>query len=123
MNDSNFIAEIGIGATLAALLILMAYPFKNWMPDMFTMLVLGMAIVLFAVFAVFVWRESAQDEREQLHKMVASRIGFLVGSSVLLLGIVVEMFGRHEVNTWLLLALAGMVGGKILGLMWSRNRY
>lgn len=118
---NDFVQEICISLVLICLLILFVNPFGFWMPTiLLTMMVLGL-IVVFSLFAIFLWRENARDEREGLHKMIAGRIGLLVGTAVLVAGIIVQSF-KHELDFWLVLTLGIMILAKILGLMYSRMK-
>jgi len=85
------------------------------------MMVLGL-IVVFFVFASFVWRENARDEREGLHKMMAGRIAFLAGTATLVIAIIIQSF-RHELDFWLVLTLGIMILAKIIGLLYGRIKY
>lgn len=114
---NNFL-EIVIAVCLIVLAVLLLNPFHFWMPDMMLMAVLAVALALFGVFASFVLRETAVDERDDLHRTVAGRNAFLVGSGVLTLGIVVQGYA-HAVDPWLVVALVAMIGAKILTRAWS----
>lgn len=82
------------------------------------MMLLIVFIVMFGAVALFVWRETSQDEREALHRMFAGRVAFLAGAAILMAGVVVQEM-RHALDPWLLLALGAMVGGKILARLYS----
>ena len=122
MKDS-LITEIGVGLLLAVLVGVLTYARAAWMPNMATMLTLALVVAAFGTFAVFVWREDRGDEREQLIRFVASRAAFLAVGSVLLLGIIVETLQSHAPSPWLGLALVVMVGAKIIGHAYGRNKY
>lgn len=92
------------------------------MPGSLEMMVLLGLILVFAIFTSFLWREKAQDERENLHRLIAGRLAFLAGSAILVLGIVIQGF-RHQNDQWLILALAGMVLAKVAGLIYGRMKY
>ena len=83
-------------------------------------LLLGFAVV-FSLFALFVWREQARDEREEQHRQVAGRIGFLVGAGLLVAGIIIQSL-RHSLDSWLLITLTGMIVGKLAGRWYSALR-
>ncbi len=94
---------------LAALLL---NPFHFWMPGMAHMALLGCLLIAFAVLSVYLLQEQARDEREAMHRMRAGRTAFFIGSLILVIGIAVEsMHGTP--NMWLVLALAGMIVGKV----------
>ena len=115
----NFLGEIIVAAVLLALTLALFNPSGIFMPTYLEMTVLAALVVLFGVFANFIWRESSSDEREQLHRMFADRIAFLTGSGILLLGIVIQEFSR-QLNSWLLLTFAVMVIAKIAGLIYTK---
>ena len=83
------------------------------------MVVVGL-VVFFALFAGYMWRERARDEREELHKLAAGRVGYIAGGSVLTIGIAYQTFFIHSVDVWLVIALAVMVIGKLFGLLYKR---
>lgn len=116
---SNFLQEVLISGLFIVLLALFLNPFDFWMPTaLLMMMVLGL-VVVFALFASFVWRENHRDEREGLHKMMAGRIGFLVGTALLTLGIIVQSF-NHDLDPWLVFVLSGMIAAKVITLIYGR---
>lgn len=116
---NNFIQEIVISSALIILLVLFLNPFEFWMPDaMVIMMILGL-IVIFSFFSVYVWKENAKDERENLHSMIAGKSAFLIGAGVLVLGIIVKSL-RHEIDFWLILTLVAMILAKIGGIIYGR---
>ena len=121
MNNS-LLNEILISIALVVLLILFLNPFDFWMPNKILMLMILILIVVFSIFASFIWREDAKDERQTLHKMIAGRFAFLVGSAVLVIGVVFQSF-EHKVDIWLILALGLMILAKIIGLIYGRFKY
>ncbi len=119
---NNFLQEITVSVVLIVLLILFLNPFELWMPPaLLMMMVLGL-VIAFSIFASFIWRENSIDEREGLHKMMAGRIAFLAGTSVLVIGIIVQSF-RHTLDFWLVLTLGTMILAKIVGLMYGRIKH
>lgn len=116
---NNLLQEASISGILVILLIFFLNPFDFWMPTaLLMMMVLGL-VVVFALFASFVWRENHRDEREGLHKMMAGRIAFLVGTALLTLGIIVQSF-NHDLDPWLVFSLSGMIVAKIATLVYGR---
>lgn len=86
-------------------------PFHVWMTDTFHMLILGLLVVAFGVFTVFVIREKAYDEREATQRMLAGRAAFLIGATTLLIGIMWQAI-TGVVDAWLILTLCSMVVAK-----------
>ena len=119
---SKIFSEKMVAVVLVMLLVWFVNPFGFWMTDAFHMTLLGMIVTLFAVFAMFLWRELAMDEREQLHRFIGTRFAYTAGGTLLLLGIIVQAFS-HQIDPWLPLVLTGMVLAKILGRMYAEKRY
>jgi len=118
MKFSSYLAESAISLSLVALLVLILDPF-GFMPSSFLMMIEVMLIVLFGIFASFVWHERVRDEREELHRMRADRGAFLAGSGVLLLAILYESF-YHMLDSWLVVALVLMLLAKMVGGVYNR---
>ena len=119
---NNFQKEVGISTVLIVLAVFLLNPFHFWMPDMTHMLVLALTLVVFGLFAAFVYREKAEDEREVAHRMYAGRASFLFGSGILTIGIIVQSL-QKSVDVWLVIALVVMLLSKLLSRMDSdRNR-
>ena len=114
--------EISISLILVILLVLMLNPFGLWMPNQATMMLVVGLVVVFALFASLIWKERPRDERERYHSMMADRIAYLAGSSVLVVGILVESL-MHELEAWLVVALSVMILGKIFGLIYSKLKH
>lgn len=119
---NNFTKEVVIALTLVILAILLLNPFHFWMPDMVLMAMLALVLVVFSLFASFILRESARDERDSLHRMLAGRVAFLSGASVLMLGIVYQAYG-HVLDVWLVIALIAMIVAKIAARLYSDKNY
>jgi len=117
----NKISEILVPVLLIILLVLFLNPFGFWMPTALVMTMLCFLVIIFLIFGVFLWKEKAGDEREQVHKMLSGRVAFLVGAGVLVLGIVVQEY-RHNLDPWLIYALTAMILAKI-GTLWYSRRY
>lgn len=114
--------EFIFSVLLIVLLILFLEPFGIFMSPPFLMMIILGLIVVFGVFAALIWRERVKDERENLHKMLAARFGFLAGASVLVIGIVIQAIS-HQVDTWLVVALIVMILGKITGLLYGQKKH
>lgn len=81
----------------------------------------GILLAGFIVLALWVWRETSADEREDHHRLVIGRWAYLVGSGILITGIVAQSI-RGTVDPWLAWALMGMVLSKVIGSVYSRIR-
>lgn len=120
MRDSHhiFASEIIAALVLVLLMSLLLNPFSWFMPSPMVMLLILAAVVAFGLFASFVWKEKARDERELLHRTMAGRVAFLSGAAVLVLGIIIEGL-NHSVDVWLVLTLAVMIGAKIITAIYT----
>ncbi len=114
-------SELSVGLGLLALLYIIFNPWNMFMPGYLVMGLLIGAVVLYITFVTFLWRENHGDEREQFHRLFADRLAYLVGSALLLLGIVIGEL-RHALDPWLILTLAVMVLTKIAGLIYGKNK-
>ncbi|MDE2025531.1 MAG: hypothetical protein KGJ07_03490, partial [Patescibacteria group bacterium] len=81
---SNFIGEGVISIILIALLIFFLNPLELSMPQSVHMIMVPLLIVFFIVLIGVLWREAPGDEREQLHKFIASRFAYFAAVGVLL---------------------------------------
>ena len=61
---NNFLQEIIISLILVILLVLFLNPFDFWMPDALLMIMILGLVVLFSIFASFIWRENERDEKK-----------------------------------------------------------
>ena len=88
---------------------------------MMLVIVLALALVVFAFFASFILKEHSFDEREESHRIIAGRVAFLVGSGAAILGITVQALSG-VVDPWLVVILSAMVIAKIGTRFWiDRN--
>ena len=119
---NNLTTQIIAATATLALAILVLNPFHLWMPTMLAMALLAGLFVVFGVFAVFVMRERAVDEREEQHRSFAGRVAFLTGAILLMLGILVEDL-QHNLDPWLVIALAGMIIAKLGARVYSDRHF
>lgn len=114
--------EIIFSGIILILLVLLLNPFEFWMPDSMHMAILVGLVIAFSLFAMFVYREKANDEREVLLRFIAGRFAYLVGTTMLVIGIVVEAL-NHVINMWLILTLGVMILAKIVGVFYGKLKY
>ena len=79
----------------------------------------GMLLAGFIVLVLWVWRETNGDERDRMHRMVVGRYAYLIGSGVLVCGVVVQSLDG-AVDPWLAWALTVMVVTKVFGNVYAR---
>lgn len=116
------LTEVSISTILIILLVLLLDPFKILMTTQVQMMMIALILVIFISFCAFVWKEKSKDEREQLHKQIASRFAYLSGASVLIIAIVAQSF-NHTLDPWIVFALIAMILAKIAGSLYANNKY
>lgn len=113
MKIPNFWSEVTMTTVLLILLLLFLDPFMVVMSHTLVYMAICLLILFFVLFAGLVWREGAVDEREVMHRMMASRAGYLAGMAVLIIMVIVETIGNHP-KTGLILALMAMIVAKMI---------
>lgn len=88
-----------------------------WMTSAFMPSVFFLLALIFVIFGIFVLKERAIDEREEKHRLQASRIAFLVGATLLVAGIVIRTLD-HTLDPWLLITLITMIGAKLIARLY-----
>ncbi len=119
---NNFLGELFSAVILLGLLFLVLNPVHLWMPPTIVMMIAMGLLVTFFIFASFLWKEYAKDERERFHRMMVGRYAFLIGSGVLVSGIIVQNF-YHALDVWLVIALGAMTFTKIIGLVYNQLKH
>ncbi|HVZ67299.1 MAG TPA: hypothetical protein VG917_03485 [Patescibacteria group bacterium] len=115
-------SELIVSFIFILLLIFFLNPFHLLMPDPMLTLMIIVLLVLFGIFASFVFRENVHDERESLHRFIAARFAYLVGTGTLVVGIIIQSLS-HNVDLFLVITLILMVLAKIAGFMYAKKRY
>ena len=116
----NTIAEYLIALALIALLGLLANPFMVWMPSPTEMILVLVAAILAVVYAGFVLKERAGDEREMLHRMLAGRAAFLTSVAVLTVALLYQGV-THAVDPWIPATLGLTIVAKLLARVWANR--
>ncbi|PIQ92162.1 MAG: hypothetical protein COV70_01240 [Parcubacteria group bacterium CG11_big_fil_rev_8_21_14_0_20_39_22] len=111
--------EITVMTIFAIILILFFNPFHFWMPSTVHYTMLAGIVVIFAIIAGFILKENTRDEREEVHKMKAGRIGYMTGAAVLVIAIVVQGVYEMAVEPWIVIALFAMIVSRIGATLWS----
>ncbi|MFT4532455.1 MAG: hypothetical protein ACI9T8_000478 [Candidatus Saccharimonadales bacterium] len=83
------------------------------MSDMTQMLLMGIFTAAILAYSALIFRESPADEREAEISLIASKHAYLVGSTILTVGIIVQST-NHELDMWLPAALSAMVIVKLI---------
>ena len=117
---SNHKGEIVTGLLLIGLLAAFVSPPGLLMPKSTEMLLLVLFILSYFAYLGFVWKEHAQDEREQAHKQTSGRISFFAGTTILTVGVILQAL-NHEIDPWLVGALGVMLLTKVVVRVYSQH--
>ena len=120
MNTKTYITEIIIAVLLLVTLVLFG-SLKLSMSHSMGMLGTVGFLALLLVFIGFILRERALDERDEYHRSIAGRIGFIAGVLVLALGIIIQNI-EDGIDMWLLYALGAMILGKLFTHVYLKMR-
>ena len=115
---NNFIGEIIISLVLVGLLVFFINPLDFLMPQSLHPFMVPFLVVLFIVFAGFLWKEVPGDEREQFHKFIASRFAYFAVITTLITGVIFQSF-KGEVDPWLIIAICIALLATIFGLIYG----
>lgn len=118
----NSFGEFALALIFVAILVLLANPLHFWMPAPVTMLSLLVVAIVAAVYAGFVLKERAADERDDLHRMIADRAAYLAGIAVLTVALISEGFLLGRIDAWIPLAIAVMIFVKMLSRFRAARR-
>ena len=119
---NKFIGEIIISFLLIGLLVFFINPLDLFMPHVLHPFMVPFLILLFVIFAGFLWKEKPGDEREQLHKFIASRFAYFAGILILIIGIIFQST-NEAVDPFLIIAVSVMLLAKILGLVYGKLKH
>ncbi len=114
--------EIIISLVLIGLLIFFINPLDFLMPRPLHPFMVPFLVVLFIIFAGFLWKETPGDEREQLHKFIASRFAYFAVITILITGVIFQSF-KGTIDPWLIIAICIALLAKILGLIYGHIKY
>ena len=107
----KFQSKLSMGLLTIVLLGLLIQPSR--MPMGIVLVCLGLLAASIFGLGVFIWRESPKDEREYLLISQSGRAAYLVGGAIMTIGVAVQTL-QHNIDIWLLAALASMILIKII---------
>ncbi|MBI3559811.1 hypothetical protein HY087_01640 [Candidatus Gottesmanbacteria bacterium] len=119
---NNFVGEIVISLALIGLLVFFINPLNLFMPQPLHPFMVPFLVVLFIFFAGLLWKETPGDERDQLHKLIASRFAYFAVTATLIVGVVLQSF-KGEVDPWLIITICIALLAKIFGLMYGHIKH
>ena len=115
---SNLVFQMVATAAFIVASLLLLNPMDFWMGTMAQITALGGVVVACGALLIFILKERAEDERDDVHRMLAGRYAFFAGSLALLIGIILQSESGH-LDPWLMIALIAMVVVKIGTRMWT----
>ena len=89
------------------------------MPQMVSVCVV---LVIYTVIISVVGEGRSLDEREVLHRNLANRVGLIVGTVVLSVGVIYQLFVNHHLDYWMLLGLAVINFAKLITLIFLHHK-
>lgn len=104
-----------LALTLIILTFLLTDPVDLVMPTPIQMTILALVVLLYVLFVGMIFREKPRDEREVALLAQSSRVAFLTGTAVLVVGIISQLL-RHDLDNWLIWTLSSMVLAKVIWL-------
>lgn len=119
---NKFVGEISISLALVGLLVFFVNPLDLFMPNALHPFMVPFLLVLFIIFTGFLWKEAPGDEREQMHKFIASRFAYFATISTLVAGIVLQSFGGG-IDPWIVVAISVGLLAKIFGIIYGHIRH
>lgn len=115
---NKFIGETIISITLIVLLSFFLNPLELMMPQSMHALMIPLLVVLFVIFTGLLWKEAPGDEREQLHKYIASRFAYFAAITTLVIAIIIQS-SQKTIDPWLIITICIALLAKIAGLIYS----
>ena len=122
INMNKFVGEIIISLALIGLLVFFINPLDLLMPHALHPFMVPFLVVLFVIFAGFLWKETPGDEREQMHKFIASRSAYFATIATLISGVILQSF-KGEIDLWIIIAICVGLLAKILGLIYGHIKH
>lgn len=119
---NKFIGEISISLALIGLLVFFINPLGLFMPNSLHPFMVPFLIVLFIIFAGFIWKETPGDEREQMHKFIASRFAYFAIVATLITGVILQSF-NGGIDPWIVVAICVGLLAKIVGLIYGHVKH
>lgn len=119
---NNFVGEVIISLLLIGLLVFFINPLNLLMPHVLHPFMVPFLVVLFIIFAGFLWKETPGDEREQMHKFIAARLSYFAVVVTLILGVIFQSF-KGEVDPFLIIGICIALLAKIFGLIYGHIKH
>jgi hypothetical protein len=118
----SLIFEIAISVFLILILAVSLEPVSLTMPRQMNTIMVPTLILFLVIFAAFLWKEKPGDERERLHRFMASRFAYFAGITTLVIGIIFQSI-NHSIDPWLVITAGVILLAKILGLIYGHFKH
>ena len=105
---TSVLSEGMVGGILVIILLSFLNSKSLIMPMNLSMFAVATTVVLFLAYASTIWKESVRDEREDHHRLMASRFGYLVGAGALVIAAIVQLF-QHDLNPWVIYVISSKI--------------
>lgn len=101
--------------SIIVLAVVLANPFNLWMPTTLHMMLIAVLLIFFTMTAFLVLQRTPLDEREQLLSLQAYKTAYVVSTTLVVMGIVLQSL-NHVVDPWLVMIFIGLVATKVVTL-------
>lgn len=115
----DIVPELAISVGLIVILATLLNPFQMGMSSGLSMILTVLFALFVIMFIAFGWKEKPADEREAQHRNRAGRLGYLAGTGVLSMGVIIQSL-EHTLDPWLIASLGLMVFAKLVSLIVSK---
>ncbi|MDF2379476.1 MAG: hypothetical protein P1V18_04630 [Candidatus Gracilibacteria bacterium] len=122
MNNFHIKREIGASIILAVLLITISNPFDSVYISEYLNYWIPIAVMVFFGLAFFMCHKPSNDERQQLLLLLGERFGFMAGSLILMIGLIIQVIDGL-VDPWLLGTFVVMLLAKTLGMIYGKVKH
>ena len=119
MGNFTAIGDVGRIGISAVITFIIAY--IGWRTSAFIQAAIGI-LIFFYIFYFTNTKEKTSDERQQLHRFIASRFAYFASVTVLFLGIIYQS-AYNAVDPWLIIAVCVILLSKIAGLVYGHLKH
>ncbi len=122
MKNNTYLKQAVLSLPMLIILLVFINPFDFFITVKVWMALLTVFILFFLIFSILLWTVKPEDEREDQHISISSRLAFTIGTIVLTAGIVYQSF-KGNFDPWLPAVLIFMILTKIISLLYLRKRF
>lgn len=104
--------EIIIPVLVSLLALAFVDPLMVLMPSSLPYILVTALFIATLSYSLLIWKENAQDEREDMHRAFSGRVAYIVGVCTLVLSIIYQVLVVHDVDILLVSVLISMTFAK-----------